>query len=247
MIHFALAAGHALLRLRGRRMLGVGVATVLGTSLCSITLNESARRLMITAIPFYGGLALTWICVSGWLGRELRSGTTLLWGQLPASGVAIYGLRFLLTTGTALVLAGLQTGVVGALIHLTGPVDAPPLLEGLPGMLLAYLVLSTLVWTVGGWGVAGDGWAALLAGLTLSALELTVRLRPEWLGPAAAPTDAIGLPLDDLGIAGMLLTGPARDVVPALMRVFVWLTGCAMLGALGVQLRLRRPATHDRG
>ena len=246
MIDCGLATVRALLRLRGQRLLLVSAGTLLTVGASSIVVEApSARRQMVTATVFYGGLALTWSLVAGWLGRELRSGSILQWAQLPVSIVVVYALRFTMAAGTALLLAGLQAAVVGVFVQPAAPADATHLLAGLPGMLLVYLVFSGLVWTLGGWGVVGDGWAALLLALELSVLELMARLRPEWLGPAAGPLDIIGLPLDDLGLSASLLSDASTGTGAALIRVMAWLAGCATLGALGIRCRPLRPPMAD--
>jgi len=236
----------ALIRMRGARLAVAASVALLAAALSETLLDGSARRQVTTAAAFYGGLALTWILVTGWLGRELRSGAVLLWEQLPASIVAMYALRFTMAMAMALLLASLLIGAVSLLVYQATPADAVLLLTGLPGVLLVHMVLGALVWTLGGWSVPGDGWAALVLALALAILELVARLRPNWLGPAAAPLDTVALPLDDIGLAASLLSGPSTGAVRALARVLTWLAGCVALGALGVGVRLSRPPTGDR-
>jgi hypothetical protein len=200
------------------------------------------------AITFYGSLALTWSLVGGWLGRESGSNVALHWVQLPVSPLRLHGLRFATLTGVALVLAGLQIVLIAGLIRVGGAgEDALRLLTGLPGTTLVCLVFGVLVWALGGWGVAGDGWAALLVAASLSTLELVARLQPEWLGPLAGPVDAIGLPLDDLGMASGFLAGRGAGGWTALLRVVAWLAVWGIVGALGVKTRSRRrPSSYRR-
>jgi hypothetical protein len=157
------------------------------------------------------------------------------------SPLRLHGLRFATLAGAALILAGLQTALIGGLIYVGGSqADGLRLLTGLPGTTLVFLVFGVLVWALGGWGVAGDGWAALLVAMGLSALELVARLHPEWLGPVAGLVDAVGLPLDDLGVASGLLAKRGTEGWVALLRVVAWLAVWGIAGALGVQTRCWR-------
>jgi hypothetical protein len=237
------AAGACRARLRDRRpqLLLVSAATVLGAVLA---VGFSARFPGLgvsTAVISYGGLALTGSLVGGWIGRESGSRVAVQWAQLPANPLLLHGLRFATLIGTALILVGLQVLLIVGLCYLVGMGnDAVHLLAGLPGTTLVCLVFGTLIWTSGGWGVGGDGWAALLLGAALSILELLARLQPEWLGPIAGPADVIGLPLDDVGLASGFLAGRDAGAWAALVRVFAWLAAWAIIGALGVHTRCRR-------
>lgn len=237
----AVAACRARLRVCRSRLTVVSVATLLGAVLTQAVPPGSAGLRTSAVVALYGGLAVVWSLTGGWIGREARSGIALHWAQLPVNPLLLHGVRFATLTATALILAGLPILLVAGSSLVGGAEgDALRLVSGLPGMMLLYLVFAVLVWALGGWGVAGDGWAALLVATMLSVLELVARLHPEWLGPAAGPADVVGLPLDDLGLASAFLAGGGSGGWVALIRVLLWMAGWGVVGAAGVNATSRR-------
>ncbi|HZD06166.1 MAG TPA: hypothetical protein VE173_14745, partial [Longimicrobiales bacterium] len=195
------AACRARLRVRGRWLLLVALAT-LGGAVWATAADPGRAAPVAGGAALYGGIVLVVVLVSGWLGSELRSGVSLFWIQMPGSPLLLYAGRFAAILGAALVLATAQgLAVVGILGAADMPGSAATLLLRIPGFLLAAVAIAALVWTAGGWGVRGDGWAGVVAGIGLLGLELVARLQPGWLGGAAAAADLVGFPLDDLGLA----------------------------------------------
>lgn len=183
----------------------------------------------------FGAALLFTLLVGGWVGEELRSGAALFWIQTPHRPVALYAARFAGVAAMAGILAlTLPAAAAGLLFAFGRGTAATEVLLRVPALGLTLGILAALVWTTGGWGIRGDGWAGALAGLGLAGLELGARLRPDALGVAAGPADLLGLPLDDLASAASLLAGTGGDGA-ALARVLAWITAWGVLGAAGVR------------
>lgn len=223
------------------------VAVPVATLPAALALGNASHEL----VPLAGPLALAASIllflplVGGWLGDELRSGTALFWVQTPHSPLVLYAARFGGVAAMAGLLAMTVPAAAAGLLTAVGHVDmGGQILLRIPALGLNLGVLAVLVWGVGGWGVTGDAWAAPLLGAGLLVLELVARLQPAWLGPLAGPADAVGLPVDDLGIVAGILAGNGGDAA-AVIRILPWLAAWMVLGALGVHVTARTGAVAD--